>query len=310
MNNEDETKALFVSTRGLAKICDMHPDWDLYGNISYPNFKINITPGTSIYLHFDMVEQFINNFLPLIINPFILVSGNSDHSTPTDFPSAEKLLNSDKLIMWFSQNVVVDNHPKIKHIPIGIDYHTLSVGRGNHEWTNLQRPITPVSQETVLKEIRKNMLPLKECRKLASTNFHLCMGPPLKRTLIRTRVYEQIKNKDCIVWLKQSTREVFWESLKDIEFCISPKGNGEDCHRTWEILCLGRIPIIEKSPLNKVYEGLPIVEIEDWNTLSQDLLNNEFEKILLKVQNKEYKMEKLLLSYWKNLINNYKKMVE
>ncbi len=98
MNKEDETNCLFVSTRGIAKSCDMHPQWDNYGNMSYPNFTINITPGTTIYLHFDMVEQFINNFLSLIINPFILVSGNSDHTTPIDFPSATKLLNSNKLI--------------------------------------------------------------------------------------------------------------------------------------------------------------------------------------------------------------------
>lgn len=308
MNKEDETKALFVSTRGIAKICDMHPEWDSYGNMSYPNFKVNFDAGTSLYLHFDMVEQFINNFLPLIINPFVLVTGNSDHSTPTDFPSAEKLLNSDKLIMWFSQNVVVDNHPKLRHIPIGLDYHTLSVGRGSHEWSNVERPISPLKQESFLKEIRKNMLPLKNCRKIASTNFHLCMGPPLKRTLIRTHVYEQIKNKNCILWLGKSTREEFWESLKDVAFCISPRGNGEDCHRTWEILCLGRIPIIEKSPLNKVYEGLPIVEIEDWSKINEMWLTQKFNDILFKIHNKEYKLERILLSYWKNLINGYKQV--
>ena len=309
MNKEDETKALFVYTRGIAKICDMHPEWDSYGNMSYPNFKVNFPPGTSIYLHFDMVEQFINNFLPLIINPFILVSGNSDHSTPTDFPSAEKLLNNNNLIMWFSQNVVIDNHPKLRHIPIGIDYHTLSVGRGSHEWSNLERPITPLKQESFLKEIRKKLKPLNQCNGVV-TNFHLAMDGPPRRIQYRLPIYNKLKDKKCIVWLPKQTREEFWETLNKYAFVICPFGNGIDTHRTWEVLALGRIPIIEKSPLNKVYEGLPVVEIEDWSKLNETWLTQKFNDILFKMHNKEYKTERVLLSYWKNLINSYKQTVE
>jgi hypothetical protein len=57
---------------------------------------------------------------------------------------------------------------------------------------------------------------------------------------------------------------------------------------------MGRIPIVEKSPLNKVYEGLPIVEVEDWNDLSEEWLRNKFNEI---IQGK-FKYEKLFLSYW------------
>jgi hypothetical protein len=311
MNNEDETKALFVSTRGLAKICDMHPEWDLYGNMSYPNFKINITPGTTIYLHFDMVEQFINKFIPLIINPFILVSGNSDHSTPTDFPSAEKLLNSDKLIMWFSQNVVVGEHPKLKHIPIGIDYHTLSVGRGSHEWTNLQRPITPVSQELSIRNIKKTLKPINHCnREVAVTNFHLAMDGPPRRIQYRVPIYNKLKDKNCMVWLPKQTREEFWETLNDYAFVVCPFGNGLDTHRTWEVLALGRIPIIEKSPLNKVYEGLPVIEVEDWNKIDKLWLKQKHVEICFNLHSREYNLERIMLFYWKSVINSYKKAVE
>jgi hypothetical protein len=302
----DETKCLFVSTRGLAKVCDMHPEWDINGNISYNNFTTNFPKGTSIYLHFDMVEQFINQFLHLITQPFIIVSGNSDHSTPVDFPSHKKLLDSDKLIVWFSQNMIID-HPKLKHIPIGLDYHTLSVGIGPHEWCEIERPISPLKQEINLRDIKKRLKSINNCnREIAVTNFHLAMGGPPRRIQYRLPIYEKLKDKECMIWLPKQTREEFWNSLNDYAFVVCPFGNGLDTHRTWEVLALGRIPIIERSPLNKVYEGLPIVEIEDWTKINKDWLKNEFTQILFKLYNKQYKLERLMLFYWKNLINTYK----
>ena len=70
---------------------------------------------------------------------------------------------------------------------------------------------------------------------------------------------------------------------------------------------LGRIPIVEKSSLNKVYEGLPIAEIDDWNKINQTWLEHTFRQIQFKFHNKEYKLERLLLTYWKNLISKSSK---
>ena len=303
----DETKCLFVSTRGLSKSCDMFPSWDSNDRITgLTNFTFNNTYGCSIYLHFDMVEPFINMYLDKMSQPFVLVSGNSDHSCPTDFPSAEKLLNSDKLICWYSQNVVVD-HFKIKHIPIGLDYHTLSFNRGKHDWCDTVTPITPKDQEMSLISIKKKLLPLRECKVKAVTNFHNAMGGPIRRTQYRVPIYNTLKDKACIEWLPNQTREEFWMSLNDAAFVVCPFGNGPDTHRTWEVLMLGRIPIVEKSPLNKVYEGLPIAEIDDWNKINKVWLEHTFRQIQFKFHNKEYKLEKLLLTYWKNLINSSKK---
>jgi hypothetical protein len=51
------------------------------------------------------------------------------------------------------------------------------------------------------------------------------------------------------------------------KFVISPPGNGPDCHRTWEALYLGAIPIvISKSwPFNHL--ELPVVIIDSWDQL-------------------------------------------
>jgi hypothetical protein len=49
-------------------------------------------------------------------------------------------------------------------------------------------------------------------------------------------------------------------------FVVSPPGNGLDCHRTWEAIYLGAIPIIGRGTLSpKVIGGLGIWEVEDWD---------------------------------------------
>ena len=45
---EDETKCLFVSTRGLAKFCDIRPEWNHLDQLSYPNFTTKNKYGSSI----------------------------------------------------------------------------------------------------------------------------------------------------------------------------------------------------------------------------------------------------------------------
>jgi len=48
-------------------------------------------------------------------------------------------------------------------------------------------------------------------------------------------------------------------------FVISAAGNGLDCHRTWELLYLGSIVVTKTSPLDRLFDGLPVVIVEDWN---------------------------------------------
>jgi hypothetical protein len=48
-------------------------------------------------------------------------------------------------------------------------------------------------------------------------------------------------------------------------FVPSPRGNGLDCHRTWEALYLGAIPVVTAGTLApELVRGLPILEVPDW----------------------------------------------
>lgn len=58
--------------------------------------------------------------------------------------------------------------------------------------------------------------------------------------------------------------------LLDSYFVISPPGNGLDCHRTWEAIYLGCVPVVLRSSLSEEFTtNLPILVVDDWS----DFLN-------------------------------------
>jgi hypothetical protein len=95
------------------------------------------------------------------------------------------------------------------------------------------------------------------------------------------------------------TRNKTWENQINYSFVISPHGNGLDCHRTWEALVLGCIPIVKKSEIDDLYEDLPVIIVNNWSDLNQDLLNNTIEYF----KHKTFNYNKLSLQYWINKFN-------
>ena len=88
------------------------------------------------------------------------------------------------------------------------------------------------------------------------------------------------------------------EKLSRHKFCISPRGNGVDCHRIWECLYLGVIPIVEKSPHMSYFHDLPILFVDSYDVISIEYLNQIYNYF----QHKSFNMEKLSLSYWNRKI--------
>ncbi len=202
----------------------------------------------------------------------------------------------------YSQNNI-STHQKLKSLPIGLDYHTLKYYNGLHPWSSIIAPISSIEQEKLLFEIKNSFKNLKDTIPLAVTNFHHAMYEPPRRKQYRLPIYETLKEKNCIIWLPNQSREDFWKSLNDNMFVICPIGNGLDTHRIWEVLCLGRIPIIQKNSLNKIYDQLPIIEIETWDEITNEFLIEQFNHVLLNFSNNIYNFDKLYLSYWQKVLN-------
>jgi hypothetical protein len=87
--------------------------------------------------------------------------------------------------------------------------------------------------------------------------------------------------------------ENYLKVLRNYKFVVSPEGNGIDCHRTYEALMAGCIPIVEDKPeVRKKYEGCPILYTKDFKEINTTYLLKQYEKMI----HTEYDFSRLLYS--------------
>lgn len=85
----------------------------------------------------------------------------------------------------------------------------------------------------------------------------------------------------------------YFNALPTYKFIISPEGNGIDCHRHYEALMAGCIPIVEDhSGIREKYRGCPILYTKDYSEITPDYL----EKVYREMVDREYDFRKVLLS--------------
>jgi len=89
--------------------------------------------------------------------------------------------------------------------------------------------------------------------------------------------------------------EHYFTFLPSYKFVISPEGNGIDCHRHYEALLAGCIPIIEHNPLiEEKYKGCSILYTTDYSEITEEYLQEKYEEML----HKEYDFSRLFLSFY------------
>ena len=282
-----------VNTWGIMYNCDIYnPDEN---NITYEKYLSlinwdNIKPRTKLYIGLTYLKYFVDNFLHKLKVPIFLITGHGD-----DEPSICKdLIEDSRILHWFSQNSDFE-HPKMTKIPIGLDYHTLATSDKYTSWGDVNK--TPKEQEIHLLTIAS----LDVNRQLKCySNF-------------RYRVYCRKYTEDRIASINQVPEElvyyepefilriVSWLKQLHYQFVLSPNGNGLDCHRTYEALTLGCYPIIKSSPIDSLFDDLPVLIVKEWSDVSLELLKKTSEDF----KNKQFNMDKLSLYYWNNLINSY-----
>lgn len=278
-----------------------------YKMISYPDFNLFIhfvknknIDKPIIFCHPDAIEDFIKNYMPKIDFPFILVTNHFDTDMPTGIMSIDSInifLSNPNIIRWYMQNCVI-KHPKITSIPIGLDYHTIS-NNPQHYWGNFQ---TPIEQEQTILDLRKNITPILE-RKFFDkiyTTCNLFFGNGHGQD--RRDAIKNINKELLDLEEKNIPRIETWKKHLDYGFILSPHGNGLDCHRTWEALVLGCIPIVKTSPIDNLYKNLPVLIVKQWNDVTTELLCQTIAKY------KDYDFnqihERLSLKFWIDKINN------
>lgn len=59
------------------------------------------------------------------------------------------------------------------------------------------------------------------------------------------------------------------------KYVLSPPGSGTDCHRTWEAIYLGAIPIVLRSAWGFAEGELPVMIVDDWNEVPDQIIISE-----------------------------------
>ncbi|QWE20918.1 hypothetical protein [Polynucleobacter sp. AP-Kolm-20A-A1] len=294
--------AQLVNSRSILFSCDVHPKnpESSIANTPYLNgiaAKLNdfefqsINRAPSIYVPSDGIDYFVQNILLKIKIPFVLVSGDSDLpiNNVSLNGSLEALLQNPLLLSWFAQNRDLD-HPKLYSLPIGINLHNL--------WSNpLQWGggfILPTLQELQIQTIAQNAPPIAQRIPKIFCNWHFSIDRADRKVC-----YEQIDHSACFFQPEPLPVDQTWVSQAQYQFVLSPHGAGLDCHRTWEALLLGCIPIVKAAKLNDLFEDLPVIAVNDWGEINAAFLK----KALTSVASKSVNTEKLMMRYWKAQIS-------
>lgn len=283
-----EEYCTYVTTFGIQRLCDINicnkDDYIKYSNVEQLSI---MNEYSKVYICVPTLIENYKYILDNIKKPIILISSNDRPTVDINFFNSDqnafiKFIESDKIKKWYCLNCVYD-HPKIFRMPIGMDYHSNQ---------DLNPPLKQVEHDNIVKDIVKNSVPFFERKPTCYTTFHFQMG----RSPDRQDAFDKIP-KD-LVFYEESRLDRIKTYKKQCEyaFVVSPLGNGMDCHRTWEALILGCIPIVKTSGLDKLYDDLPVLIVKDWGDVTSKLLTDTINNF----KSKKFNYDKLTLAYWIN----------
>lgn len=266
---QGESSFPYLSGYTWAFFCDWRMLKEDYGSGPESFRPEDVQLGDTVFVDYLCLEEFGRDILPRIKDQVILITSNYGYGADCSMPGPyDYLLNEEKIAVWFIQNI--DRAPSKKLIPIPIGIANKHWDHGN---TNLFNQFIPIS---ISKQMRSIFL-------------YLNYTPHPFRS-------------DCTDYFTQigakfEQPKLFGDYLKDLTeavFVISPPGNGIDCHRTWEALLLGCYPVVKKTTLSPLYEGLPVVVVDDWSEVTQEFLFNKYREL----RSQKWSREKLYAPYW------------
>jgi hypothetical protein len=257
-----------------------------------------------VYVCSDVLGWFVDTILPRVSTPFVLVSGDSDKAVPREAMTntqVQKLVECVYCCAWYAQNwvgvgaseVVPAAMKKVVSLPIGMDYHTLTMGHGP----------TPIEQERMLQEVRAGGAPFLARRAEIFCNVQ----HRLDRWGDRERAIRAIP-PGLAVFSPKMDREATWREMVKYRYILSPFGNGYDCHRVWESLLLGCVPIVccggggkAVREYKRLWEGLPVLCVDRWSDVTEKVLA-DYAALYCVEKGKIH--EYLRLEWWRNKMHN------
>ena len=241
--------------------------WEV-GNEDLKPSEINL--GDVIFCQSDMLEALCERVLIYTSIPVTLLLGNSDRNHNQ---LLGRLLANKGAVKTFAQNLV-DHVPGVEPLPIGLE---------NAWYSTNGRP----------KDFRVNRYKSQNRSSRVMWAFDVETNP-----IVREKAANELVNIPIADRLGLITPKLHRSALTAYSFVASPPGNGLDCHRTWEAMYLGCVPIVLRSHMTQSYEalGLPVWLIDSFDEL-RDLTEEQLQAKYLELGPK-FESEAMWASCW------------
>jgi hypothetical protein len=226
--------------------------------------------GDVVFVATHELPVFEAEILSHINESFILITHNSDWNIDENRVG---LAENPRIAKWFAQNVMT-HHPKLVHIPIGLE----------NRWRHNNGIVADFDRLAVQKISKKPRI-----------LYAFSVGTNREEREPALASLRRAKAADEYEW---TNSRAYRRVLHRYCFVASPPGNGVDCHRTWEALYLGVIPIVKRSILYEGFPNLPVFMVDDWSEI-EGLGEVELAQIYERKMAANNSMECLWMDYWK-----------
>ncbi|CAF4281257.1 unnamed protein product [Adineta steineri] len=228
-----------------------------------------------------MLRRFFTSRFISIREPFVLITHNSDDSAPGRYI---RYLSNPKVLHWYTSNLNQKNLQKISPIPIGL---------ANIRWMH-------GTLDKIAFALKNHRKPWSQRTTFLYVNFAVDTNIDQ-----RTKALSQALTIQNVQIMKERiTLESYLEQIGNSKFVLSPPGGGIDCHRTWEALLMGAVPIVLTSGLDSLFTKTRSIIIDDWSKLSYNFLSS-FNSSL----DDDYVPDVLYADYWRQTFFKHRKKV-
>jgi hypothetical protein len=214
-----------------------------------PEYAHNLTDNDTIFVSYAKIEEFTHDFLPYVNTTFVLITVPFHIMYPKGLEIvAQNITSHGYLLHWFATNIGNYTgghqfHPKVSPFPLGL--------KPKMGYRDFQNPI-PFYREIFLNttSITNNQT--------QNSKENVIFAGYISRTNSNRNAIPSGRKLPYVQYLKEIAKS---------SYVISPDGDHPDCHRHYEALGLGAVPITQLDPYlySHLKEGPVIYNNTNWN---------------------------------------------
>lgn len=231
----------FISGDTFRSVANFHLEAGSSLSVLADQIMANASPGSVLFCEVGRLRDLVNLAAQNDIQKVTIIVHNGDIISEELISELRPLVNKIFCVNWLGSRRVAEP------IPIGIE---------NVRW-NINGRLDEYIQYYPAK------LFLNISRERPTTCFQAfnVKTNPEERGHV-AQIFSDIENS--VTYARRISRSQFLAQLNASKFVVSPPGNGPDCHRTWEAMYAGAVPIVLLKSWPFAHLKLPVLAVRGW----------------------------------------------